>query len=113
MLDAGAKVAFGTDWSVAPLNPMLGLDAAVHRRTLDGKHPEGWFPEQRITVREAIARCCANDSLLRRSAAWSVQAARPVHSCTGSIRSSECVGDSWEMHWWCPDGAWLVPRFAG
>jgi predicted amidohydrolase YtcJ len=54
LLDAGAKLAFGTDWSVAPLNPLWGIDAAVHRRTLDGKHPEGWFPEQRITVREAL-----------------------------------------------------------
>lgn len=54
LLDAGAKVAFGSDWSVAPLNPLLGIDAAVHRRTLDGKHPQGWFPEQRISVAEAI-----------------------------------------------------------
>jgi predicted amidohydrolase YtcJ len=54
LLDAGAKVAFGSDWSVAPLNPLLGIDAAVHRRTLDGKHPKGWFPEQKITVAEAI-----------------------------------------------------------
>ena len=54
LLDAGAKVAFGSDWSVAPLNPLLGLDAAVHRRTLGGKHPDGWFPEQRIAVAEAV-----------------------------------------------------------
>jgi predicted amidohydrolase YtcJ len=54
LLDAGAKVAFGSDWSVAPLSPLLGIDAAVNRRTLDGKHPGGWFPEQRITVAEAI-----------------------------------------------------------
>jgi predicted amidohydrolase YtcJ len=54
LLDAGAKVAFGSDWSVAPVNPLLGIDAAVHRRTLDGKHPKGWFPEQKITVAEAI-----------------------------------------------------------
>jgi predicted amidohydrolase YtcJ len=54
LLDAGAKLAFGSDWSVAPLNPLWGIDAAVNRRTLDGKHPQGWFPEQRITVREAI-----------------------------------------------------------
>jgi predicted amidohydrolase YtcJ len=54
LLDAGCRLAFGTDWSVAPLNPLLGIDAAVNRRTLDGKHPEGWFPEQRITVQEAI-----------------------------------------------------------
>jgi predicted amidohydrolase YtcJ len=54
LLDAGAKVAFGSDWPVAPLSPLLGIDAAVNRRTLDGKHPEGWFPAQRISVAEAI-----------------------------------------------------------
>jgi predicted amidohydrolase YtcJ len=54
LLDAGAKVAFGSDWSVAPLNPLLGIDAAVNRRTLDGKNPDGWFPEQRIRVEEAV-----------------------------------------------------------
>ena len=54
LLDAGAKVAFGSDWSVAPLSPLLGIDAAVNRRTLDGKHPKGWFPEQKISVAEAI-----------------------------------------------------------
>jgi predicted amidohydrolase YtcJ len=54
LLDAGAKLAFGSDWSVAPLSPLLGIDAAVNRRTLDGKHPIGWFPEQRITVSESV-----------------------------------------------------------
>lgn len=54
LLDAGARVAFGSDWSVAPIHPLLGIDGAVNRRTLDGKHPGGWFPEQRITVAEAI-----------------------------------------------------------
>ena len=54
LLDAGAKLAFGSDWPVAPLDPLPGIDAAVNRRTLDGKHPDGWFPEQRITVAEAI-----------------------------------------------------------
>jgi predicted amidohydrolase YtcJ len=53
-LDAGARMAFGSDWPVAPLDPMLGIDAAVNRQTLDGKNPQGWFPEQRITVAEAI-----------------------------------------------------------
>jgi predicted amidohydrolase YtcJ len=53
-LDAKVKVAFGSDWPVAPLNPLLGIDAAVNRRTLDGKHPQGWFPEQKITVPEAV-----------------------------------------------------------
>ncbi len=54
LLDASVKVAFGSDWPVAPLNPLLGLDAAVNRRTLDGKHPKGWFPAQKITITEAI-----------------------------------------------------------
>jgi predicted amidohydrolase YtcJ len=54
LLDAGAKLSFGSDWSVAPLSPIPGIDAAVNRRTLDGKHPEGWFPEQRISVAQAI-----------------------------------------------------------
>jgi predicted amidohydrolase YtcJ len=54
LLDAKAKVAFGSDWPVVPISPLLGIDAAVHRRTLDGKHPKGWFPEQRITVQEAL-----------------------------------------------------------
>jgi predicted amidohydrolase YtcJ len=54
LLDAGAKLAFGSDWSVAPLSPILGIDAAVNRRTLDGKDPKGWFPEQRISAAEAV-----------------------------------------------------------
>jgi hypothetical protein len=54
LLDSGATLAFGSDWTVAPLNPMEGLKAAVTRQTLDGKHPEGWMPEQKITLDEAI-----------------------------------------------------------
>lgn len=53
-LDHGVRLAFGTDWDVAPLNPMFGLYAAVTRATLDGKNPNGWFPEQKLTVAEAV-----------------------------------------------------------
>ena len=53
-LNHGVRLAFGTDWDVAPLNPMLGLYAAVTRATLDGKNPNGWFPEQKLTVAEAV-----------------------------------------------------------
>ena len=53
-LDNGVRLAFGTDWSVAPLNPMWSLYAAVTRATLDGKNPNGWIPEQKLTVSEAI-----------------------------------------------------------
>jgi len=54
LLDSGARLAFGSDWDVAPLSPILGIDAAVTRRTIDGKNPKGWFPEQRIRVEEAL-----------------------------------------------------------
>ncbi len=54
LLDAGAVLAFGSDWYVAPLQPIGGIYAAVTRRTLDGQHPDGWIPEQKITVAEAV-----------------------------------------------------------
>ena len=54
LLDSGATIAFGTDWTVGPLDPMQSLYAAVTRRTLDGKNPNGWIPEQKITVEEAV-----------------------------------------------------------
>ena len=53
-LNHGVRLAFGTDWNVAPLNPMFGLYAAVTRATLDGKNPNGWFPEQKLTIAEAV-----------------------------------------------------------
>ena len=53
-LDHGVTLAFGTDWPVAPLNPMLGLYAAVTRATLDSKNPGGWIPEEKITLPEAV-----------------------------------------------------------
>ena len=54
LLDSGATLAFGTDWTVAPLDPVLTIYAAVTRRTLDGKNSEGWVPEQKISVEETI-----------------------------------------------------------
>jgi hypothetical protein len=54
LLDAGATLAFGSDWTVAPLDPLPGIAAAVTRRTLDGQHPDGWVPEQKISVEEAV-----------------------------------------------------------
>jgi hypothetical protein len=51
---AGAVPVFGSDWTVAPLNPLTGIYAAVTRRTLDGKNPQGWIPEEKISVEEAI-----------------------------------------------------------
>jgi predicted amidohydrolase YtcJ len=54
LLDSGAVLAFGSDWTVAPLDPLQGIYAAVTRRTLDGKHPSGWIPDQKISVDEAV-----------------------------------------------------------
>ena len=54
LLDSGATLAFGTDWTVAPLNPLLTVYAAVTRRTIDGKNPKGWIPEQKISVEETV-----------------------------------------------------------
>jgi predicted amidohydrolase YtcJ len=56
LLDAKAALAFGSDWDVAPLSPILGIAAAVTRATIDGKQPGGWVPEQKITAEEAL-RC--------------------------------------------------------
>ena len=54
LLDAGATVAFGSDWTVAPLDPVVGIDAAVTRRTLDGANPNGWIPQERISLEESL-----------------------------------------------------------
>lgn len=53
-LDNGVTLACGSDWPVAPMDPILGIYAAVTRRTLDDKNPEGWVPEQKISLEEAI-----------------------------------------------------------
>lgn len=53
-LDQGATLSFGSDWTVGPLSPLLGIYAAATRRTTDGANPKGWFPDQKITVEEAV-----------------------------------------------------------
>jgi hypothetical protein len=53
-LDRGVRIALGSDWPVAPLSPMLGIYAAVTRATLDGRHPGGWVPTEKITIEEAV-----------------------------------------------------------
>jgi predicted amidohydrolase YtcJ len=54
LLKHGVRLALGTDWPVAPLNPLLSVYAAVTRATLDGKHPGGWFPENKLTLEQTI-----------------------------------------------------------
>jgi len=62
LLDKGVRLAFGTDWAVAPLNPLLGLFAATTRATLDGKHPGGWVPEQKISIEQAVTAYTAGSA---------------------------------------------------
>lgn len=56
LLQQGARLTFGSDWPVAPSTPLEGIYAAVTRQTLDGKNPDGWYPEQKISVEQAL-RC--------------------------------------------------------
>jgi predicted amidohydrolase YtcJ len=62
LLDAGAKLGFGSDWPVATLDPIQGLAAAVTRRTLDGQNPGGWHPDQKISVEEALRAYTATNA---------------------------------------------------
>lgn len=54
LLDTHAVLDFGSDWTVATLNPIQGIFAAVTRETSDGKNPGGWMPQQKIGVRDAL-----------------------------------------------------------
>lgn len=54
LIDAGVTTCFGSDWPVAPIDPLTGIDAAVARHTIDGRNPGGWHPEQRVSVEAAL-----------------------------------------------------------
>ena len=62
LLDNHTHLAFGSDWTVAPMDPILGIYAAVTRRTLDDKNPGGWIPEEKISVDEALRAYTAGDA---------------------------------------------------
>ena len=68
---AGAAVAFGSDWTVAPLDPLPGLAAAVFRQTRDGAHPGGWVPNEKISMEEALVAYTGGAAYAGFSEGWS------------------------------------------
>ena len=104
-------LAFGSDWTVAPLDPLLGIYAAVTRRTLDGKNPGGWVPEQKITVEEALRAYTAGDAYgvfaeQKRGKLAPGYLADLVPSSTGTSRESH--PKSYRKGPCAPDGRWRV-----
>lgn len=63
LLSAQARLAFGSDWYVAPPTPLEGIYAAATRATLDGRNPSGWYPEQKIPVEDALAAYTSNGAI--------------------------------------------------
>lgn len=61
-LKAGAHMTFGSDWPVGPIDPLVGVHAAVARQTLDGAHPDGWLPEEKLTVEQALSAYTAQNA---------------------------------------------------
>ena len=95
-LDAGVPLAFGTDWPVAPLDPMWTVYAAVTRRTLDDAHPGGWVPDQKVTLDEAFAAYTSGSATPSTPSRGKV-ASRATSPISSSSRRS--VGDhpnSWQ-----------------
>lgn len=62
LLNHRAGLTFGSDWTVAPLSPILGIYAAVTRSTLDNKNPDGWYPKEKLTVEEALRAYTVNNA---------------------------------------------------
>ena len=55
-------MSFGSDWPVAPLDPVKGIEAAVLRQTIDGKNPDGWLPDEKVTVEQALQAYTINNA---------------------------------------------------
>ena len=62
LLDRGVPVCFGSDWTVGPLDAILGIYAATGRETSDGKNPDGWYPDQKLSVEQALKCYTVNNA---------------------------------------------------
>jgi predicted amidohydrolase YtcJ len=62
LIDAGATMSFGSDSPAAPLDPIAGIYAAVTRRKLDGENPDGWVPQEKISVENAVKAYTVNNA---------------------------------------------------
>jgi predicted amidohydrolase YtcJ len=61
LMATGATVTFGSDWPVAPLDALQGMHAAVTRETIDGKNPNGWLPDQKVSIQQALTAYTVNN----------------------------------------------------
>ena len=78
LIESGASLTFGSDWTVAPLDPVKGMYAAITRKTRDLKNPGGWFPVEKISVEDALRSYTSNNAY---AAFW--------EKTTGSISSGK------------------------
>ncbi len=92
LMDSGAVVAFGSDWPVAPLVPLTGIYAAVTRRTIDGKNPGGWMPQQKVTVAESVKAYTYNAAYAEREETIKGRIAR------GTAGGSDCALGRYLQH---------------
>lgn len=62
LMASGARVSFGSDWPVAPVDPLTGMQAAVLRQTIDGANPDGWLPDQKVTAEQSLNAYTASNA---------------------------------------------------
>jgi predicted amidohydrolase YtcJ len=62
MKEKGVKITFGSDWPVAPIDPVYGIYSAVTRITGDGKNPNGWYPNEKLSIEDALKAYTATNA---------------------------------------------------
>lgn len=83
LLESGARLAFGSDAPVESPNPFLGLHAAVTRCRPTGQPgPDGWFPEQRLTLEQALSAYTTGAAY---AAGWEARQGRLSPGCFADL----------------------------